>query len=182
MANNLRAIANKSKASQGKLELFHLLNILSPNKPNVIVEIGVHLGYSMEVWKEAFKPDILIGIDNDLNDYKKRLGDKIPANILEADSHAKQTLALLKKKLKGRHIDFLFIDGDHTYKGVKLDYEMYSPLVANGGLICFHDACITDHPDVKVHQFFDELASSSLSAIRAVKYQEDANGIGLIYV
>jgi hypothetical protein len=30
-------------------------------------------------------------------------------------------------------VDFLFIDGDHTYEGVKKDFEMYSPLVRREG-------------------------------------------------
>jgi len=46
--------------------------------------------------------------------------------------------------LNGEPLDFLFIDGDHTYEGVKRDFEMYSPLVRNGGIIAFHD--IVKHP------------------------------------
>jgi predicted O-methyltransferase YrrM len=41
--------------------------------------------------------------------------------------------------LQGAKLDFFFIDGDHTYEGVKADFEMYSPLVRSGGLIAFHD-------------------------------------------
>ena len=36
-------------------------------------------------------------------------------------------------------IDFLHIDGDHTYEGVKLDWELYSPKVRPGGYITVHD-------------------------------------------
>ena len=43
------------------------------------------------------------------------------------------------RALADTHIDFLFIDGDHTYEGVKSDFEMYSPLVRSGGLIALHD-------------------------------------------
>jgi predicted O-methyltransferase YrrM len=41
-------------------------------------------------------------------------------------------------------LDVLFIDGDHTYDGVKADYQMYRPLVRKGGLIAFHDI-VDDH-------------------------------------
>jgi predicted O-methyltransferase YrrM len=41
--------------------------------------------------------------------------------------------------LKGSEGDFLFIDGDHTYQGVKQDFQMYSPLVKKGGIVAFHD-------------------------------------------
>lgn len=56
-------------------------------------------------------------------------------------------------------VDILMIDGDHTYEGVKKDFEMYSPLVRPGGLIVFHDIC--DHsetaPTCQVKKFWNEL-------------------------
>lgn len=58
---------------------------------------------------------------------------------MRADSHDNSTLEHLKSLLGGGSIDFLFIDGDHTYEGVKRDWEMYSPLVRPGGLVAFHD-------------------------------------------
>ena len=36
-------------------------------------------------------------------------------------------------------IDFLFIDGDHSYDGVKLDFELYSNLLSENGVIMIHD-------------------------------------------
>jgi hypothetical protein len=37
-------------------------------------------------------------------------------------------------------VDFLFIDGDHTYDAVRQDYELYFPKIRKGGLIFFHDS------------------------------------------
>jgi hypothetical protein len=36
-------------------------------------------------------------------------------------------------------IDVLFIDGDHTYEGVKKDFELYSNLLSENGIIVIHD-------------------------------------------
>ena len=36
-------------------------------------------------------------------------------------------------------IDFLFIDGDHTYEGVKLDFDLYSNILSDNGVIMIHD-------------------------------------------
>lgn len=36
-------------------------------------------------------------------------------------------------------IDYLHIDGDHTYEGSRQDFFDYKPLVAPGGIITFHD-------------------------------------------
>lgn len=36
-------------------------------------------------------------------------------------------------------IDFLFIDGDHSYEGVKKDFELYSNILSDNGVIILHD-------------------------------------------
>lgn len=36
-------------------------------------------------------------------------------------------------------IDLLFIDGDHTYEGVKKDFDLYSNLLSDHGIIMIHD-------------------------------------------
>ena len=36
-------------------------------------------------------------------------------------------------------IDFLFIDGDHSYGGVKKDFELYSNILSDNGIIIIHD-------------------------------------------
>ncbi len=37
-------------------------------------------------------------------------------------------------------IDFLFIDGDHTYPAVLQDYNDWTPLIKTGGILAIHDA------------------------------------------
>ena len=48
-----------------------------------------------------------------------------------------------------REYDVLVIDGDHSYDGVKVDFELYGPLVRKGGVIVFDDYGSPDWPDVK---------------------------------
>lgn len=63
------------------------------------------------------------------------------------NSHLDATYERVRDNIlaNGESVDFLFIDGDHTYEGVKQDFEMYRRLVADGGIIAFHD--IVHHPD-----------------------------------
>lgn len=59
--------------------------------------------------------------------------------ILNANSHSESSLDETKMFFGENQLDVLFIDGDHSYDGVKKDFDMYSPLVKSGGIIFFHD-------------------------------------------
>lgn len=37
-------------------------------------------------------------------------------------------------------LDLVFIDGDHSYKGVKRDFDLYSKLLTDKGIIILHDS------------------------------------------
>ena len=39
-------------------------------------------------------------------------------------------------------IDLLFIDGNHEFEAVLQDYEQWSPLIKDGGIIAFHDVVL----------------------------------------
>lgn len=84
-------------------------------------------------------------------------------HFIRHDSHhprAKRVVEFILDHTGIGEIDFLFIDGDHSYEGVKADFEMYSPLVAKNGIIAFHDIVIsTRHHDrnVYVGEFWREL-------------------------
>lgn len=45
-------------------------------------------------------------------------------------------------------LDVLFIDGEHSYAALTLDFQMHAPRVKPGGVILFHDT--TSCPDVAV--------------------------------
>ena len=59
-------------------------------------------------------------------------------------------------------IDFLFIDGDHSYEGVKLDFDLYSTIMSDNGTIMLHDTdpnyeetLIVSEDSKKDHHRFD---------------------------
>lgn len=43
----------------------------------------------------------------------------------------------------GGNVDFIFIDGDHSWEGLSGDWENWSPMVAPGGIIALHDSIST---------------------------------------
>jgi cephalosporin hydroxylase len=65
--------------------------------------------------------------------------DRQRVHFLVGDSHAADVRARVERRLRGRPVDLLFIDGDHTVEGVRTDFELYRGLVRRGGIIVFHD-------------------------------------------
>ncbi|BBO79781.1 hypothetical protein DSCO28_03470 [Desulfosarcina ovata subsp. sediminis] len=51
----------------------------------------------------------------------------------------------------------LFIDGDHSYEGVKKDFEMWSPFIVKSGIIAFHDVTVWNG----VTRFYRQLLSAN---------------------
>ena len=45
-------------------------------------------------------------------------------------------------------VDFVFIDGDHTYDGLRSDWEAWSALVAPGGIVALHDSRSTSERNI----------------------------------
>jgi predicted O-methyltransferase YrrM len=87
----------------------------------------------------------------------------------------------LKTLLPPTGIDYLFIDGDHTYAGVKQDFEMYSPLVRRGGLVAFHDICVhTSQEQCEVDRFWREIRTQFKSREFVQNPDQGKYGIGVL--
>jgi cephalosporin hydroxylase len=96
-----------------------------------------------------------------LNDtYIKMKSFAEDVHLVHTDSHITESKNQISSILGEQKLDFLFIDGDHTYEGVKHDFEMYSSFVKKGGYIAFHDINDTDyHRNLNCHvaKFWNEL-------------------------
>jgi predicted O-methyltransferase YrrM len=122
-------------------------------RPQGVLEIGTASGGTLLLLTLAAAPDATV-ISVDLPGVE-RFGGSFPLwkrsyfqrfvlpsqqlHLLRADSHAPSTLQGVRSILANRQLDLLFIDGDHSYNGVRADWEMYGPLVAPDGVIAFHD-------------------------------------------
>ncbi len=103
--------------------------------------------------------------------------------ILEGDSHSRETRERIAAALGGRPLDYLFIDGDHSYAGVSRDFELYAPLVARAGWIAFHD--IVDGPTESVGgvpRFWREIKSRYRHSEFIHDPKQGGYGLGLLYV
>jgi cephalosporin hydroxylase len=78
-------------------------------------------------------------------------------------------------------LDFLFLDGDHSYVGVKFDYLHYGPLVRSGGLIALHD--ILDRPTSQVARLWREIVQSGArTRVLLESPNQPEMGIGVVFV
>jgi predicted O-methyltransferase YrrM len=169
---NISDIALLYGASQKTAELTALIDFLRPYELRTVIEIGSKKGGTLVLWMLLGTPDAhILGIDLPHGPFgggnfaaeqehvtRKFIGRDQRMWLFRQDSHDQATLEKLINVLANRKADLLFIDGDHTYEGVKQDFDMYSRFVKPGGLIMFHD--IVDHPgfiDCQVHRFWSEI-------------------------
>ncbi|MFH1970847.1 MAG: class I SAM-dependent methyltransferase [Patescibacteria group bacterium] len=63
------------------------------------------------------------------------------------------------RRYSKKQFQYIYIDGDHTYKGVKTDYKLFWPQLDKGGLMLFHDVLGRGVNDVKfgVKKFWNNL-------------------------
>ena len=184
------------RPAQVKEEITELLRFLAKHKPKFIVEIGTARGGTLFLFARVLLPDaVVISIDlpggrfgGGYPEWRKPLYEsfaihKQKIHLILKDSHAPATFNIIKKILGGCKLDFLFIDGDHTYNGVNRDFEMYSRLVGKGGIIAFHDIVPGLPENVGgVPRFWHEI-KRNFDYVEFVKDQkQDGWGIGVITV
>lgn len=102
-----------------------------------IVNIGVEYGASVVCFAEGAQKDCMIyAFDIDLSNWK--LGNEYD-NVAfgQGDSH-QIVIDFIGNTKISTWVDLLFIDGDHSYEGVKKDLPWLS-LVKPGGTVIFHD-------------------------------------------
>lgn len=140
-------------------------------------EIGVAAGGTTRLMHElvSFRQGLLL--DNGQHPDHRHFAENtknIPLRVFIGDSHsnaAKGFLAIESAKEPNPKFDVIFIDGDHTYEGVKQDIELVKPYCSPATLLIFHDtvAC------AGVRKAFDELPNKLAEFVS----EEKKLGIGV---
>lgn len=180
---------------QRKPEIAAFLERAAALRPRIVVEIGTASGGTLFLLTRVAAPDaLLVSLDlpggrfgGGYQAWRKPLYRSFAAAgqrivLLRGNSHDAAMAARLRRLLAGRPIDLLFIDGDHSYAGVKADFDTYAPLVRPGGLVAFHDI-VPDpqQPDMQVERFWKEVAARLPSSeLIESPGQQAGYGIGLL--
>jgi cephalosporin hydroxylase len=141
-------------------ELAGLLEMVAEIKPRVIVEIGCDEGGTLYAWSQLPGPPRVIGVDLPSGPFRNATGLPEPhgAELVIGDSHRVETFGRVLELLGTEQADVLFIDGDHTYPGVRADFEWWRQIVRKGGFIVFHDVVVHEQFAVGVHQLWEEIS------------------------
>lgn len=178
---------------QIRYELSELLKILDKKKPKYILEIGTAYGGTLFLFTRVVSDNAtIISIDLPGGSYGGGYSKaRIPLykefalkdqqiHLIRKNSHKEETLEEIKDILAGNKLDFLFIDGDHTYEGIKRDFELYSSLVKKNGTIALHDIVKTDIKGCEVSRFWNEIKSKCENIEIAKDWKQNWAGIGII--
>lgn len=179
---------------QNPWEIGELMKRVREKQPRVIVEIGTAKGGTLFLFCQHAADDAMI-ISLDLPfgrngggypKWKEKLYAKFAKpgqtlHLMRANSHLDETRTRIEALLKGRKIDVLMIDADHSYEGVKRDYDLYSPLLAEDGFIAMHDVILNRFdPEIEVHKFWDELKATEKTEELVHDYGQGNLGIGIV--
>lgn len=181
--------------TQVPFEIEALMAKLRELQPRTIVEVGTHKGGNSFLFCHAVTSATrVVGVDLCVQNADKlihfaRKGQRYFA--LHGDSQTESMKQRVEACLGGAQVDFLFIDGDHSYAGVKADFELYAPLVRSGGLIALHDI-VADHRTRygrdtgcyagDVYRYWAELKSRYNCVELVADAEQDGFGIGVVLV
>jgi predicted O-methyltransferase YrrM len=157
------------------------------NGPLVSCEVGVCLG----VTSRAFLENLPIIKHYAVDPYPAYLdwnGDVVGANFSEERQKLMKETAYkhlsdfkenidfvyrpsteFAKELNDEHLDFIFIDGDHSYEGCLEDLKSWWPKVKKGGVFAGHDLYF-EGVNRALREFFGDQYNNLLKGTRDVWY------------
>ena len=182
-------------ADQVPGEIEGLAALVAERRPSVVVEIGTSKGGTLYLWSRLARegalvvsidmPNFSFGSVRAVNRWVYRgfgAARGVEVRPLAADSHAPETRAELERILAGRAVDFLFIDGDHSYAGVKADFEAYGRLMAPDGIVAFHDIAFPPGGWIDVQRFWREVERGPHRTRTFVADGPEPRGIGVVFL
>lgn len=123
---------------QTPFELDQLLAIVERHQPRRILEVGAWDGGTLWHWLQIAEhvtvvDDRMSGTDNFC-----RWAADAGTHLTLLQGLSQGSVIIARARMFAPY-DLVFIDGDHTYESVAADWANYSPLVAEGGIVAFHD-------------------------------------------
>jgi hypothetical protein len=162
---------------QNREELIGLCEFIEEHKIRSYLEIGCWTGKLVTILHRLFAFEKVAVCDQGL---AKKLGVpfSIPsqASFFEGSSHSQE---FLEWRSQLGHFDLVMIDGDHSYAGVRRDFEINQTFPHR--FLAFHDI-VNRHPDIQVARLWNELTGAKVEIIKAnaeLGWDHSHMGIGI---
>jgi predicted O-methyltransferase YrrM len=182
--------------AQIRSEIEALLGMLSAHPPRTVLEIGTARGGTLFLLGRVATADARIasidlpggtfggGYDRIWVPLLKMLPSRQQTlRLMRADSHDPRTHARARSWLTGEPLDFLLIDGDHRFDGVRGDFLTYGSLVRPGGLIAIHDIVPGDDEKVGgVPAFWKDVKRAYPTEELVQDWEQGGFGLGVVTV
>jgi len=94
-------------------------------------------------------------------------------NVLKTTTEKAYYEYFIKRDIK---IDMLWIDADHTYEGIKKDFDLYSQIMSDNGIIMIHDTdknYVDNFIEVEKHEEYDLTGPSEWLKKFLISHQHD---------
>jgi predicted O-methyltransferase YrrM len=184
------------RAEQQRTEITGFLQLLESERPQRLLEIGGRRGGTLALFAAAMPADArLLSLDMAYSRAQRALNPRLarPGQLITCaamDSHSPATPEFVREWLGGAHLDVLFVDGDHSLKGVSRDLLMYGPLLRPDGIVAFHDIVqdlrsrtgeSTEAYAGEVPEFWAQVKRRTNGHIEFIEHpRQDGCGIGVV--
>lgn len=176
-------------------EILELITLISKRAPNSVLEIGTANGGSLFLFCRAATDNatvVSIDLPAGINGggypkwkstlYQKLAKQTQQLHLLRNDSHLESTQKQVSTLTPTGKFDMIMIDADHSYEGVKMDFNLYSELVSDGGVIVLHDIIKNRFdPSIQVDRFWDEVKKTYTTQEIIFNEEQGNMGIGMVF-
>ena len=181
---------------QVQSELHRFAEIVHQLRPRSVVEIGTQHGGTLCVLSRLADPCAkIVSVDLPGGEFgggykwfyahifKAFIYGQQSLHLIRGDSHSIDTGTAVRDIVGWKcTLDLLFIDGDHSYEGVREDFYSYSDLVRGGGIVAFHDIAEHTNQTCQVARFWNEIKSQYRHEEIIADKNQGWAGIGILYI
>jgi cephalosporin hydroxylase len=123
-------------------------------KPDLIIETGIAHGgsliFSASMLELLGGKGEVLGIDIDIRAHNREAIETHPMykriQMLQGSSISSEIITEVRRRAIGKKV-LVFLDSNHTYEHVKVELDLYSPLVKKDSYLVVFDTAIDDLPD-----------------------------------
>jgi len=176
-------------------EILSLTTLVAQRKPKSVLEIGTAGGGSLFLLCQAATSNASIfsvDLPGSINGggypkwkeklYLKFKKEQQQLNLLRKDSHLESTRNEIEDLIAGAKFDVIMIDADHSYEGVKRDFELYKELISDDGIIILHDVIKNKFdPSIQVDELWNEIKQDYKTVEIVNKVGRGNMGLGIVY-